>query len=352
MNRPTLSLVIPVYNEEASLPELDRRLKSFLADVKGVADSWEVVFIDDGSKDRSRELLLRMAAEESRYRVLVFSRNFGHQVAITAGMDRAEGDAVVVMDADLQDPPEVVGEMFAKFGAGFDVVYAVRNKRSGETWFKLATAAAFYRIMRRVTGIQIPLDAGDFRLMSRSVILTMRALRERHRFVRGMVAWVGFRQTAVLYDRDARFAGETKYPLRKMLQFAIDGITSFSILPLRIATWLGIIVGFMAVAFGGWAVSVKLMGLHTVPGWTTIMMAVALGSSAQLLMTGVLGEYVGRIYEEIKRRPLYIVEKEANFARPRDHDEHKPNTQRGSLEEIVPAVAEPSRIAGPPVDRG
>jgi dolichol-phosphate mannosyltransferase len=357
MPRPILSLVIPVYNEEASLPELDRRLKGFLADVKGVADSWEVVFIDDGSKDGSREILLRMAAAEDRYRIIGFSRNFGHQVAITAGMDRAEGDAVVVMDADLQDPPEVVGEMMTKFGEGYDVVYAVRNKRKGETWFKLATAAAFYRVMRRVTGIQIPLDAGDFRLMSRPVILTMRALRERHRFVRGMVAWVGFRQTAVLYDRDARFAGETKYPLRKMLQFAIDGITSFSILPLRIATWLGVIVGLMAVAFGGWAVCIKLMGLHTVPGWTTIMMAVALGSSAQLLMTGVLGEYVGRIYEEIKRRPLYIVEKEANFSPPSaPGSDHASSAQlspdRGSAAELLPAVAPPSRVAGPPVERG
>jgi dolichol-phosphate mannosyltransferase len=341
MSFPRLSLVIPVYNEEATLPELDRRLRTFLSALSSVGEAWEVVFVDDGSKDRSRELLLELARGEQRYRVIGFSRNFGHQVAITAGMDRAEGDAVVVMDADLQDPPEVVSSMLEKFESGFDVVYAVRNKRKGETWFKLLTAAAFYRIMRKVTGIQIPLDAGDFRLMSRAVILTLRALREKHRFVRGMVAWVGFRQTAVLYDRDARFAGETKYPLRKMLQFAIDGITSFSIVPLRIATWLGVTAGILAVLFGGWALGVKLTGGHTVPGWTTLMIAIALGSSAQLLMTGVLGEYVGRIYEEIKRRPLYIVEQEVNFVTPREP----------SPTEILHATPTPSRLTGPSVER-
>jgi polyisoprenyl-phosphate glycosyltransferase len=318
MNRPKLSLVIPVYNEQDTLPELDRRLREFLAALPSIGEKWEVVFVEDGSKDNSREMMVEMAAREPRYRVIAFSRNFGHQLAITAGVDRAEGEAVVVMDADLQDPPELVGEMLERYRAGFDVVYAVRNKRKGETWFKLATAALFYRILRAVTGVQIPLDAGDFRLMSRSVVLTLRALRERHRFVRGMVAWVGFRQTAVYYARDARFAGETKYPIRKMLQFAIDGITSFSILPLRAATWLGVLAGMAAVGIGAWAVVAKLFGTGTVPGWTTIMFAVALGSSAQLLMTGVLGEYVGRIYEEIKRRPLYIVEREINFESPAD----------------------------------
>jgi polyisoprenyl-phosphate glycosyltransferase len=337
MSRPRLSLVIPVFNEEEGIPELDRRLKAFLSELTRIGESWEVVFIDDGSKDKSRELLLALAQRESRYKIIGFSRNFGHQVAITAGMDRAEGDAVVVMDADLQDPPEVVSDMLDRFENGYDVVYAIRNKRKGETWFKLVTAAAFYRLMRQVTGIQIPLDAGDFRLMSRAVIMTLRALREKHRFVRGVVAWVGFRQTSVLYDREARFAGETKYPLRKMLQFAIDGITSFSILPLRIATWLGVTAGVLAVLFGGWALAVKVSGGHTVPGWTTIMIAVALGSSAQLLMTGVLGEYVGRIYEEIKRRPLYIVEQEINFTEPRELESG----------EVVHATAAPSRATGP-----
>lgn len=313
MARPQLSLVIPVYNEEQTIPELDRRLRGFLSALSSVGDSWEVVFVEDGSKDASRALLLKMAEAEPRFRVVAFSRNFGHQLAITAGVDRAEGDAVVVMDADLQDPPEVVGEMLERFREGYDVVYGVRKKRHGETFFKRATAAIFYRLMRAMTGVTIPLDAGDFRLMSRPVVLTLRALREQHRFVRGMVSWVGFRQVAVSYDREARFAGETKYPLRKMLRFALDGITSFSVLPLRVATWLGVLAGLVAVLVGIWAVTVRFLGLGTVPGWTTIMFAVALGSSAQLLMTGVLGEYIGRIYEEIKRRPLYVVEREINF---------------------------------------
>lgn len=316
MSRPRLSLVIPVYNEQDTLPELDRRLRDLFANLPWVGESWEVVFVEDGSTDDSRRLLVRMAEEESRYRLVAFSRNFGHQFAITAGVDRAEGDAVVVMDADLQDPPSVVAEMLEKHKSGYDVVYGVRKKRKGETWFKRLTAAIFYRIIRSITGVAIPLDAGDFRLMSRSVVMTLRALREQHRFVRGMVAWVGFRQTAIYYDRDARFAGITKYPVGKMLKFAIDGITSFSILPLRVATWLGVFAAICAFGIGAWAIAARVLGLGTVSGWTTIMFAVSLGSSAQLLMTGVLGEYVGRIYEEIKRRPLYVVEREMNAPPP------------------------------------
>lgn len=311
MPTPLLSLVIPIFNEEETIPELDRRLRALLA-TPSIGTDWEVVFVDDGSRDRSRELLLGLAEGEPRYRVLGFSRNFGHQMAITAGVDRASGRAVVVMDADLQDPPEVVAEMLDCFRNGYDVVYAVRKKRRGETIFKRFTAAFFYRFMRTMTGVDIPVDTGDFRLMSRAVVQVLSALRERHRFVRGLVAWVGFKQTAVYYDRDARFAGETKYPLKRMIRFAIDAITSFSVVPLRMATWLGIIAGVIAVGTGIWSV-VERFRAGTVPGWTTIMMAVAFGSSAQLLMTGVLGEYVGRIYEEIKRRPLYIVEREVNF---------------------------------------
>jgi len=324
MASPLLSLVIPIFNEEETIPELDRRLAALL-NTPSVGEDWEVVFVDDGSRDRSRELLLGLAERESRYRVLSFSRNFGHQMAITAGIDRSSGKAVVVMDADLQDPPEVIVQMLDSFRAGFDVVYAVRKKRHGETWFKRLSAATFYRFMRTMTGVDIPVDTGDFRLMSRAVVQVMSALRERHRFVRGLVAWVGFRQTAVYYDRDARFAGETKYPLRRMIRFALDAITSFSVLPLRMATWLGIMAGFIAVGTGIWSV-VERFRSGTVPGWTTIMMAVAFGSSAQLLMTGVLGEYVGRIYEEIKRRPLYIVEREVNF--PSDGPRADPNPPR------------------------
>ena len=315
MEGPVLSLVLPIYNEEAIIPELDRRLRAFLNDVgSGVGDAWEVIFVNDGSKDRSLALLKELAAAEPRYKVLSLSRNFGHQMAITAGLDRAGGEAVVVMDADLQDPPEVVRQMVARWREGFDVAFGVRSRRHGETVFKKLTAAIFYRLLRGMLGdVSIPVDAGDFRLMSRPVVLTLRALRERHRFVRGLVWWVGFRQTSVSYERPARFAGETKYPLRRMLRFAIDGITSFSTVPLRMATWLGVLAGLVALGGVGWALYSKFFG-GVVRGWTTIMILVGLGSSAQLLMTGILGEYVGRIYEEVKRRPLYVVQDEINLS--------------------------------------
>jgi len=315
MPRPTLTVVIPIFNEEEVIPELARRLREVIQVWNTQIDSWEVVFVNDGSKDRSLEQLKLLASEESRFKVISFARNFGHQMAITAGLDRAEGEAVVIMDADLQDPPEVVSEMIARWREGFDVVYGVRTKRVGETLFKRASAAIFYRVLRAMLGgISIPADAGDFRLIGRPVVLAMRALRERHRFVRGMVAWVGFRQTAVYYARPARFAGETKYPIKKMVRFAIDGIASFSVVPLRFATWLGVLAGTMAGLTAAWATYQRFFGTGVVPGWTTIMIAVALGSSAQLLMTGVLGEYVGRIYEEIKRRPLYITQEEINLS--------------------------------------
>ncbi|HLK93825.1 MAG TPA: glycosyltransferase family 2 protein [Polyangia bacterium] len=327
MEAPILSLVLPIYNEEAIIPELDRRLKAFLSDLSGQAEvggdtgsgvgaRWEVIFVDDGSKDGSLALLKQLAAAEPRYKILSLSRNFGHQMAITAGLDRADGEAVVVMDADLQDPPEVVRQMLAKWRQGFDVVFGVRSHRHGETAFKRLTAAIYYRLLRGMLGgASIPIDAGDFRLMSRPVVLTLRALREQHRFVRGLVWWVGFRQTAVSYERPGRFAGETKFPLRKMLHFAIDGITSFSTVPLRMAIWFGILAGLVAMGGGVWALWEKLYGTGVVKGWTTIMILVGLGSSAQLLMTGILGEYVGRIYEEVKRRPLYVVQEEVNLPR-------------------------------------
>jgi dolichol-phosphate mannosyltransferase len=314
MARPELSLIIPIYNEEEVIPELHRRLREVMTDLSQVVSSWEVVFIDDGSKDKSLSMLREISAAETRYKVLSFSRNFGHQLAITAGLDRAEGDAVVIIDADLQDPPEVIKQMIAKWREGFDVVYGVRRTRAGETLFKKVTAAAFYRILRvMLGGLPIPVDAGDFRLVGRPVVLTLRSLKEKHRFVRGMVTWVGFKQFALLYDREARFAGETKYPFSKMLRFAIDAITSFSIIPLRFATWLGVLSGLFAGVAALFVLYAKLFLNDTVQGWTTIMIAVALGSSAQLIMIGVLGEYIGRIYEEIKRRPLYVMAEQINF---------------------------------------
>lgn len=318
--RPILSIIVPIFNEQEVLPELHRRLGGLLAELVEVAGRWEVILVDDGSSDQSPAMLDQLARAEPRYRVVRFARNFGHQAAITAGLDCAEGDAVVVMDADLQDPPEVVQSMLAKWREGYDVVYGVRRKRLGETIFKRATAAIFYRLMNAALGVQIPKDAGDFRLMSRPVVLTLRSLREKHRFMRGLVAWVGFRQTSVSYDRPQRFAGTTKYPLRKMLRFALDGVTSFSTSPLRLAIWLGALAGLAAMALGGWALYIRLFTDRTVQGWTTIMLLVALGAAAQLLVLGILGEYVGRIYEEIKQRPLYIVDNESRGASPRPPD--------------------------------
>ena len=316
--RPTVSLVLPIYNEEEVIPELHTRLQEFLTQLALPA---EVVFVNDGSRDKSMEMLRGIAADEPRYSVVSFARNFGHQRAITAGVDFARGKAVVVMDADLQDPPEVVLEMVAKWREGFDVVYGRRRKRTGETWFKLLTARLFYRVFAAMIPIQVPLDTGDFRLMSRRVILVLRELRETHRFVRGMVAWVGFKQTEVLYDRPGRFAGETKYPLRKMVSFAIDGITSFSVLPLRFATYLGMMMIVASFGVIVWALVAKYVLHQFVQGWTGIMIVVAVFASVQLLMIGILGEYIGRIYEEVKKRPLYIVGDTVNATRDTDEDE-------------------------------
>jgi dolichol-phosphate mannosyltransferase len=318
MARPTLSLVLPIFNEEEVIPELHVRLQEFLAEL-GV--DCEVLFINDGSRDRSMQLLREVAKNEPRYRVLSFARNFGHQVAITAGVDYARGRAVVVMDADLQDPPSVVVEMVKKWREGFDVVYARRRRREGETFFKLVTAKIFYRMFAAMIPIAVPLDTGDFRLMSRRVVVALRTLGERHRFVRGMVAWLGFRQVAILYDRPARYAGDTKYPLRSMIRFAIDGITSFSVLPLRFATYLGMFISLCSVGVAVWALIEKFALHNTVPGWTAETVLVSLLAAVQLLMIGILGEYIGRIYEQVKQRPLYVVGDRVNLDRKPDDDE-------------------------------
>jgi glycosyltransferase involved in cell wall biosynthesis len=307
-----VSLVLPVYNEEPVLDELERRLGQLLAEMDP-AGKWEVIFVNDGSRDASRQMLEAACTKEPRFKLINLSRNFGHQIAITAGLDLAEGDAVVIMDADLQDPPEVIREMLQRFAEGYDVVYAVRRRRHGESWFKRATAAIFYRTLERVVGVNIPRDAGDFRLMSRRSVLALRGLREANRFVRGLVAWIGFRQTAVYYDRNARFAGDTHYPLHKMLRFASDGIISFSTLPLRLATLLGLFSGLIAAGVATWVLLAVLSGAYVVPGWATLMLAVSLASSAQLLMIGILGEYLGRVYDEVKRRPLYLIDETRNL---------------------------------------
>ncbi len=301
-----LSVVVPVFNEEGNIPELYRRLVPVL---EGCVASFEVVFVDDGSRDRSWELVRDLAGRDGRVRGLKFSRNFGHQMAFAAGLEQARGEAVVIMDADLQDPPEVIPELVGRFREGWDVVYAQRRRREGESAFKLWTAKAFYRLLRRITPVDIPLDTGDFRLMSRRAVDAFRRLGERHRFTRGLVAWLGFRQTGVLYDRAARHAGDTKYPLRKMVRFAIDAITSFSHVPLQLATWLGFAVSAFAFAYILVVLVLKVVGISW-PGYTSLMAAILFLGGVQLVMIGLLGEYLGRVYDEVKRRPLYLVQEE------------------------------------------
>jgi dolichol-phosphate mannosyltransferase len=303
--QPLLSVIVPVFNESEGIGMFYQRASAALAAIPGV--DYELVFVDDGSRDDSYQQLARVAAEDPRVRVIRFSRNFGHQIAITAGLDHAQGDCLAVIDADLQDPPEVIGEMVTQWRAGYDVVYGVRAKRDGEGRMKLWTASVFYRLLRKITGIRIPVDVGDFRLLSRRAADHLRQLREQDRFVRGLVSWIGFKQTGVTYNRDKRFAGETKYPYRKMLKFALDGITSFSTVPLKLATWLGYAASALAFLYLLSVFVQKLLG-YTIEGWATIMVALLFLGGTQLICIGIIGEYVGRIYSESKGRPLYIVE--------------------------------------------
>lgn len=308
---PLLSMVIPCYNEEEVIGETIKRLRIFCAELVDL--DVELIFVDDGSRDRTRELLKSYAAEDSRIRLIGFARNFGHQIAVTAGIDAACGDAVVLIDADLQDPPEVVHEMIAKWREGYDVVYGTRTERPGESAFKLATARSFYRILNRLSDVPIPLDTGDFRLMSRHVVDTLRAMPERDRFVRGMVSWVGFKQIALPYKRAERFAGESKYPLRKMIRFATDGILSFSTKPLQMSVALGMLAASLALIGIFYALGLRIFTNIWVEGWTALMIAILFLGGVQLICVGILGEYIGRIYNEIKNRPLYVVQEYLGF---------------------------------------
>jgi polyisoprenyl-phosphate glycosyltransferase len=306
------SIVIPVFNEEAVLPVLLHRCDQLLDQLDGPA---EIIFVDDGSSDCSSIVLKAKAKDDPRYRYIGLSRNFGHQVAITAGMDAAAGDAVVVMDADLQDPPEVVLEMAARWKDGFDVVYARRLTREGENAFKRATAHLFYRLLGSISDVRIPGDVGDFRLIDRKVVEAFRRMPEHDRFVRGMIAWLGFRQTEVAFHRLPRAAGETKYPLWKMLRLAVAGAIGFSDAPLRLAIWLGLSVSVFAVLYGAFVIGQWFVDRNLVTGWASTIVVISFLSGINLLMTGVMGLYVGRIHAEVKRRPLYVVESRVGFER-------------------------------------
>lgn len=302
-----VSVVIPLLNEEQGIPELYRRTTEALAGLP-----YELVVVDDGSTDGTRAQLDELAATDTRLKVLHLSRNFGHQAALTAGLDAARGDAVVMMDGDLQDPPELIPSMVEAWQGGSDVVYAVRRTRAGETRFKLATAKQFYKLMSRLASVPLAADSGDFRLLDRRALDSLLELRERNRYLRGMTAWIGFTQTAVHYDRDVRHSGETKYPLRKMVRFALDAIVSFSHAPLQVASVVGFWCALLAFAGVPVAIVMRLAG-QFVPGITTVVLAVLLLGGLQLMALGVVGEYVGRIYEEVKKRPLYVVGDRVNL---------------------------------------
>lgn len=321
--KPTISLIAPVYNEEPVLHELYRRVKEVM-DKTG--ESWELVLVNDGSRDRSAEIIGELYALDSRVKGVSFSRNFGFQVAVTAGLDHASGDAIIITDADLQDPPEVMPEMIAKWREGYDVVYGVRASREGETWFKRFTAAAFYRLIDRITGINIPLDTGDFRLMDRRVVDAIRLMPERNRFLRGMVPWVGFRQTGVMYDRKARFAGTSKFSsVKQMLPFALNAITGFSYFPLQLATYLGFAIAGLSVLAILAVILLRLFSpVEPLLGQATTLVVVLFLGGVQLISLGIIGEYLGRIYDEVKARPLYLVKQKWGLENidPRDAFHH------------------------------
>jgi glycosyltransferase involved in cell wall biosynthesis len=305
---PTISIVAPVYNEEEVLRELYRRVSAVMDET---GESWELVLVDDGSRDRSAEIIAELHALDERVRGLSFSRNFGFQIAGTAGLDHARGEAIILTDADLQDPPEVYPAMIAKWREGYDVVYGVRTSREGETWFKLTTAKLFYRLIYAITSIDIPLDTGDFRLMDRRVVNAIGRMRERNRFLRGMVPWVGYRQTGVEYERESRFAGEAKFgSVRKMLPFAVDAITSFSYFPLRLATYFGFAVAGVSGLLILIVILLRLFGPHEpLLGQASTLIAVLFLGGIQLIFLGIFGEYLGRIYDEVKARPLYLIDR-------------------------------------------
>ena len=304
MSAPTYSFVIPVYNEEEVLPELARRLQAVLDALDGES---EVILVDDGSTDETLSRIREVRAADPRFKLVSFSRNFGHQTAVTAGLDFAEGDAVIVMDADLQDPPEMAFELVRRWRDGFDVVYAVRDQRAGESRWRTLAIRAFYRVFRRLTDIHAPVDAGDFRLADRKVVDVLCGMREGNRYVRGLFSWAGFRQTGVPYARPSRLHGETKYPLRKLIRLAMDGLVSFSDAPLRLALNLGFVISSFSFVAAVAAVVMKLVGVFPIPGWASLMFVTAFLGGTQLIILGIIGQYLAQIHGEVKHRPIYVV---------------------------------------------
>ena len=304
MTKPTLTIIAPIYNELENIPELYPRMREVM---DRTGEAWELILVDDGSTDGSTALIRKLAENDARVRPVIFARNFGHQIAVTAGVDYARGDAVIIIDADLQDPPEVILQLIDKWREGYEVVYAVREERQGESWFKKTTASLFYRMIYRITDVDIPLDAGDFRLMDRKVVEVMKHMREKHRFLRGMSAWVGFKQVGVSYKRQPRFAGETKYPLSKMIKLGLNAVTSFSYFPLQLATYMGFIAAGLSVLAIPIIVVLRLTTGTALFGQATTLIIVLFLGGLQLISLGVIGEYIGRIYDEAKGRPLYIV---------------------------------------------
>jgi len=302
--QPRYSIVVPIHDEAELLPELYERLRAVL---DGLDGPWELILVDDGSTDGSYALMVELHRRDPRVRVLRFSRNFGHQLALTAGLDRARGEAVLTMDGDLQHPPEAIPEFVARWREGHDVVYGVIAERAGQNWFKRQTAAIFYRTLKRMTETEVPASAGDFRLVDRGALEAFKALRESNRYVRGMFSWIGYRQTAVRFASVPRPAGRSKYTPRRMLKLATDAIVGFSTLPLRLALNLGFAVSLLSIVLGLSAIGTKITGGFAVPGWTSIMVLVGLVGGIQLIVIGVIGEYIGRIYDEVKQRPLYLV---------------------------------------------
>lgn len=305
------SIVAPIYNEEGNIDELHKRIAEIMEQTQ---QTWELVTVNDGSRDRSLEKLQHLAQHDSRVKVVNFARNFGHQLAVTAGLQHTCGDAVIIIDADLQDPPELILEMIAKWNEGFQVVYAVRSERKGESWFKIFTAKLFYRVIYQITDVDIPLDTGDFRLMDRAVVNVLNAMPEHNRFIRGMTSWIGFKQTGVYYVRDERKWGETKYPLTKMIRFALDAIVGFSYFPLQIMIYVSFVLATLAVIAIPIISGLRLMlGERFFGGQATTIVLLLLLSSFQLFFLFVMGQYVARIFDEVRGRPLYIVATKIGF---------------------------------------